>query len=269
MPAPLTRIAVTVALLGAATAHARDTATPEAQRALLASLSVASPYRMPASARAGEIRYRITLPADVAWTWPQTGEQQVELLPDGVRLRVCDDCGTEPAPDAATLDHLRAANAWVQSDDPRLRSYARRSSRSGSVDTVMTSLVAAVQARMTGPIVYDGYQDARTAFDSRSGDCTEAALLLAAFGRARGIPVRVVYGVAYASRFAGQRQAFGPHMWVQAWDGTRWRSYDAGLGRFDSGHVALATGDGTPSGADGLPALVAAMRITEAAGVRR
>ncbi len=33
-------------------------------------------------------------------------------------------------------------------------------------------------------------------------------------------------------------------------DGTRWVSYDAGLGRFDAGHIALVVGDGTPPQAD-------------------
>ena len=39
---------------------------------------------------------------------------------------------------------------------------------------------------------------------------------------------------------------FVPHAWVQAWVDGRWQSYDAALGRFDSGHIALGVGDGDP-----------------------
>ena len=58
---------------------------------------------------------------------------------------------------------------------------------------------------------------------------------------------RVVVGMAYADRFSGRREVFSPHAWVQAWDGKRWRSYDAALLDFDSTHVALAVGDGDPN----------------------
>ena len=45
---------------------------------------------------------------------------------------------------------------------------------------------------------------------------------------------------------SGVPHVFAPHAWVQAWDGTRWTSYDAALGRFDAGHIALMIGDGDP-----------------------
>jgi hypothetical protein len=58
---------------------------------------------------------------------------------------------------------------------------------------------------------------AREAYDNRSGDCTEFAVLLAAAARARNIPTRLVAGLAYSSRFLGGQHVFGPHMWVQSW----------------------------------------------------
>jgi hypothetical protein len=77
----------------------------------------------------------------------------------------------------------------------------------------------------------------------------------------------VVYGIAYSSRFTGKAHVFSPHSWVQAWDGQRWRSYDAGLGHFDAGHIALAIGDG--SAAELAPAMhaIPGMRIVDAYGV--
>lgn len=124
-----------------------------------------------------------------------------------------------------------------------------------------------MQAQLSGPVVYSGYRSAREALQRREGDCTEYALLLAAAARSRRIPARVVGGMAYGSRFVGRAHAFGPHMWVQAWNGERWISYDAGLGEFDAGHLALAVGDGDPESLRGVMAALAGLRIDDAAGL--
>ena len=57
---------------------------------------------------------------------------------------------------------------------------------------------------------------------------------------------RVAYGLVYADRFSGKKDVFSPHAWVQVWTGTRWQSYDAGIGQFDATHLALSAGDGDP-----------------------
>ena len=72
----------------------------------------------------------------------------------------------------------------------------------------------------------------------------------------------MVAGLAYGSRFVGRAHAFGPHMWVQVWNAERWVSYDAGLGKFDAGHLALAVGDGNPESVRG--AMQASVRAREA-----
>jgi hypothetical protein len=132
----------------------------------------------------------------------------------------------------------------------------------------MDRLVTAVRERLDGPVDYRYFLDARAAVDARRGDCTEYALLLAALARAEGIPARVVAGIAYGSRFVGRPHVFGPHMWVQAWDGRRWRSFDAGLAGFDAGHIALTLGDGSPESFDGTMQAIARLRIVDAEGLR-
>ncbi len=77
----------------------------------------------------------------------------------------------------------------------------------------------------------------------------------------------MVAGLAYGSRFIGKPHAFGPHMWVQAWNGQRWVSYDAGLGAFDAGHIALSIGDGTPEDYKDTMAAIAELRLDAAEGV--
>lgn len=259
--------AADVAAQTAATAETARRPTTGQARAFVQSLLVKSPYRMSAQARAGEIRYRLRFESSREWDWPETGEQRATTDANGTELRICDDCGREQAPTDAMLRRYLAPNAWVQSDDRRIRNFARRHTRGGPVHLRMRALVTAIQTHMTGGIDYRDYHDALTALDTRSGDCTEYAVLLAASARALGIPARLAHGIAYSSRFTGQAHVFSPHVWVQVWDGKRWTSYDAGLGRFDAGHLALYLGDGSPDGLGGLARVIRDLRIEEAAGI--
>ena len=73
--------------------------------------------------------------------------------------------------------------------------------------------------------------------ETKEGDCTEHAVLLAAMARAEGLPSRGVSGLMYGN---GQ---FGYHMWTQVYVGGAWRDVDAVLpGRdFDATHIRLST----------------------------
>ncbi len=93
-------------------------------------------------------------------------------------------------------------------------------------------------------------------------------MLLAAGARALGIPARVVHGISYSGRMSGVPHVFAPHAWVQAWDGMRWTSYDAALGRFDAGHIALMIGDGDPGLAATFNGMIRDLRVVDAIGVR-
>jgi hypothetical protein len=99
-----------------------------------------------------------------------------------------------------------------------------------------------------------GYASAAEVADSRQGDCSEHAVFAAALCRAVGIPAQVVTGIAYVNEFAGIRDTFGGHAWVQAnvgGDNGKWVGLDAsfkgtGRGGYDAGHIALAVGNGNP-----------------------
>lgn len=58
--------------------------------------------------------------------------------------------------------------------------------------------------------------------ENGSGDCTEHSVLAASLLRAAGIPARCVVGVILAEEFAGRRNVFVYHMWVEAFYGGRW-----------------------------------------------
>jgi len=245
------------------------TPTSEQARAFLLGLLVKSPYRLPASALNGEIRYRLRFESGQNWRIPETSEQRVIASEQGIALAVCADCGEEPAPSEAQLQRYLRPNAWVRSDDREIRAFARSHGLGLSVQTRMKALTAAVRAHMNGPIDYRHYHDAATALENRSGDCTEYAVLLAAVARARGIPARIAHGLAYSGRMSGQPHVFTPHAWVQVWDGKRWLSYDAALGDFGAGHITLIVADGDPSALRGLNRAIRDLRIVDATGIRR
>jgi transglutaminase-like putative cysteine protease len=217
---------------------------------------------------AGKIRYELAFVDGAGSTLPETGEQHVEQRGDHLVVTICRDrCGQEAGPTQAELNRFLQPNQWVQSSDKVIADFAQIARLGDSVDRRMWLLAKAVAERLTGPIEYQHYWTAREAYDYQSGDCSEYAVLLAAAARARNIPTRVVAGLAYSSRFLGGQHVFGPHMWVQSWNGERWVSYDAGLADFDAGHIALVLGDGTPAGLVAVNDKIHKLRIVNAVGL--
>jgi transglutaminase-like putative cysteine protease len=275
-PRHLQRIGVglfcAVAVSVVSSAHAAEgSAASEAQaRALVKSLQVSSPYRISDQALTGKIRYELAFSDGAGLSLPETGEQHVEQRGDHLIVTICRDrCGQEAAPSEAELNRFLQPNRWVQSKDEVIADFARVGRPGDSVDQRMPSLAKAVADRMSGPIEFQHYWTAREAYDYQSGDCSEFAVLLAAAARARNIPTRVVAGLAYSSRFLFGQHVFGPHMWVQSWNGVRWVSYDAALGDFDAGHIALVLGDGTPAGFRAVSDMIHKLRIVSAVGLVR
>jgi hypothetical protein len=229
---------------------------------LMSSRIVSSPNHIPTEAKAGPIRYILSRVDAQAPNLPSTNEQTVLVEGRHAVLTVCTACDKSEALSDADHQRYLAPNPWVQSDDPILRHFAqhRGGTKQESPAEVMLKLTRAVAQHMNDSIEdraptvdYLGYASAREAFQTRVGDCTEYAVLLAALARARNVPARVVSGLAYASRFSGKKDVFSPHAWVQAWVNNHWVSYDPGLGAFDATHIALAIGDGRPGNFAPMP----------------
>lgn len=116
---------------------------------------------------------------------------------------------------------------------------------------------------------FNGHYSALDTLDRRRGDCTEAAVLLAALGRAAGIPTRVASGVSYSRQsYHGVSNAFIPHSWVVAYVDGRWQSFDLALREFDSAHIALTIGDGDPRSIAAAGQLASLLRLDTMAEVR-
>jgi hypothetical protein len=235
----------------------------------MAAMVVQSPFRVPRSALAGPIRYVIARPAGGAPRLAVTGEQAVAWDGERAVVTICSTCGVTETLAEADRQRYLAPNAWVQSDAWNIRAFAKRHAGRGTPEQKMSRLVQGVINHMTGNVDYLGYATALDALRTRSGDCTEFAVLLAAAARASGIPARIAVGLVYSDRFSGKKDVFSPHMWVQAWNGTQWISYDAGLGSFDATHIALALGDGNPRNMDAVSQSATEYRIDKLGLVKR
>ncbi len=228
-----------------------------------------SPFRIPAGALNGRIRYRFTFRHGIAFPLIATGEQNGVVAGGVATLNVCATCGPDLP---ATPEELAAATrptAWLQSDHRSIRALAAPArNRSLSAARRMEALVRVVE-REIAEIDFAGHFSAVEALRRRRGDCTESAVLLAALGRSIGIPTKVVSGLVYSrGAYHGASNVFLPHSWVIAYVDGRWRSYDAALGNFDSTHIALTIGDGDVRSISAANQLAGLIQWTEMQEVR-
>jgi transglutaminase-like putative cysteine protease len=222
-----------------------EVARPLAPHRPLSRALVASPFRIPASALTGRIRYRFGFRDSIAFPVPVTHEQRVVQTSESVTMDVCRDCGSGlPATPEALKEALRPTT-WIQSNHPRIRELASPVRSRGVSDSRRMEALVQVVERQIPDIDFAGHFSAAEAAARGRGDCTESAVLLAALGRAIGIPTKVASGLVYSrGAYHGASNVFLPHSWVLAYTNGRWRSYDAALGAFDSTHIALTIGDG-------------------------
>ena len=257
------------------TFRVRLTDRETAQRAhppyrVIPAMAQRSPYRLSTEARRGHIRIRYAFRDGVTFPLPSTGEQRVRVDEEFVTLDICGDCGPGLATDAATLADAMRATAWLQSDHPRVVAMAAAVRRYDVSDARKMELLLERGIPYLEEADFNGHYSALDTLDRRRGDCTEAAVLLAALGRAAGIPTRVASGVSYSREsYHGMSNAFIPHSWVLAYVDGRWRSFDLALREFDSGHIALTIGDGDPRSIAAAGQLASLLRLDTIAEVRR
>ena len=206
---------------------------------------VRAPYRVPDESVFGHLRYRFSFRDGIQFPLPQTGEQRVRTEGDQVVVDICQGCGPGLATDAASLAEARRPTAWLQSDHPRLQAIAMPVARLQISDTRKMEMLLSRAMPLIPRVDFAGHFSALEALQRRAGDCTESAVLLAALGRAAGIPTKVVSGLTYSRvPILGTANSFMPHSWVVAYVDGHWKSFDLALERFDSSHIALTVGDG-------------------------
>lgn len=233
---------------GSVTIAASDRATalkPHGAYRLLAGARVKSPYRIAAPALAGHIRYSFGFRDGISFDLPQTGEQRREVAQGVTVVDVCATCGPGLASDPAALTDALKSTPWLQSDHPRLRAIAAPIANLKVSDARKMELLAIRARPYIATIDFAGHFSALETLSRRSGDCTEAAVLLAALGRAAGIPTKVANGLVYSRQYYhGASNVFMPHSWTLAYVDGAWRSFDLALDTFDASHLALTVGNG-------------------------
>jgi hypothetical protein len=232
---------------------------------ILAATSIGAPRALSSRERRAALRYRISYDGNAPSMSSLPGQWRV-LDGAGIGVLVDPLGSTDRPPLPADL----LANRWLESDHDELQALAiRLIGDAADPAERMRRLEAGVANHIVTKSLRIGYATALQTAQQAEGDCTEHALLLAALGRAAGIPTRVASGLAYVANFAGRRAVFVPHAWVYAWIDERWQGYDAALPGFGSGHLALDVGDGDPFGFYAGLDLLGRLRIESIERVKR
>jgi transglutaminase-like putative cysteine protease len=162
-----------------------------------------------------------------------------------------DQSGNAGAPADPPTAADREPNNWIQSDNPKIIALAKEAAgdETDPWQTVV-KLEQFVHKYITRTDYSQAFASAAEVLETRQGDCTEYAVLLAALCRARGIPARVAIGLVYVPA----AQGFGYHMWTEIFidksplplgEGKgegKWIAIDATLakGGIGAGHLQLA-----------------------------
>lgn len=188
--------------------------------------------------------YALSLVDGEAPVVPSTGAQSVSTV-DGRAIVEVETTASEPAGDVDRERYL-AATTYLDHRHPDVAALAVAAlaplpAEAGAGERA-EHLRAFVARHLDRKDLNSVLATASEVAATRSGDCTEHAVLLAALLRAAGIPSRTVTGLVYLEQFAGASAIFGYHMWTQALVDGRWVDHDATLARrFDAAHIALAT----------------------------
>ncbi len=170
---------------------------------------------------------------------PQTDYQRVRRLSDGsvlvtVSRERLDALPRDPV-DVPVPDGLKPylePSQIVPTDDPKLQELAQLAAgKPRPTDRVALAdeLRRFVSEYVTQKNMDVGFASASEVARSRSGDCSEHAVLLTALARINGIPSRVAIGLVYLPEYQSRKNVLGYHMWTQCHVGDRWVDLDAAL----------------------------------------
>ncbi|MBI4580315.1 MAG: transglutaminase family protein, partial [Planctomycetes bacterium] len=226
--------------------------------------------------RARTITYRLLGKGGADVNVPETGMQRFVERRDGtVTLQVTrrsaraphPKAGQAPGPAAATsrpavkmtrqdLAPFLQSSADLNFKDPVVADLARKAA-GGEKDPnkLAERLCRFVHDYVQTKNLSIGFATASEVARSREGDCTEHGVLLAALGRAVGIPTRIVTGIVYTDEFTDQERVFVGHLWTQFWLDGEWVDLDAAFGQVDVDPTHIALGVST-AGDGGLADLV-------------
>ncbi len=175
---------------------------------------------------------------------PSAGSQRVAAA-NGVATLTIDVNDSLPAAPADVDDPAYLTSSpMVQSEDPLVQKLAQSAVRGAGAAALARAeaLRGAVHRLISSKGLDTAFATAAETARTRTGDCSEHAVLLCAMLRAQGIPARVAVGLVYADSFLGHEGIFGWHLWTQGLIDGRWVDLDATLSRrYHAAHVLAAT----------------------------
>jgi transglutaminase-like putative cysteine protease len=218
---------------------------------------------------------------------PDCGAQRFERTgPSRGIVRVEVGRGSAAEPGDRTDPRWMKAGELIDSDHPDVRAlHASVRQRNGATKAERAeALRAAVARHLRAKNLATAFGSASEAARTRSGDCTEHAVLLAALLRIDGTPSRVASGLVYVPDLGGKGPGWGWHLWTQALldesaadpsgnggaPRAEWRDLDATLGAgdggFHAGHLLVATSDLSGGASD--PAFARALSLIGGVAIR-
>ncbi len=138
----------------------------------------------------------------------------------------------------------RLPNVMIDANDPGIVTLARKAARGAKNPMHLAHHLRIFATRyVKAKTLGVGFATASEVVRTREGDCSEHAVLLAALGRASGLPSRVVAGLVYLPECEGRKNVMGFHMWTQFFLRGKWVDFDAALGESECAptRIALAT----------------------------
>lgn len=203
--------------------------------------------------RKKRITYKITSPENsLDSAFVSGGTQQVKKLSaNSIELTVTGKplppAGTRPV--AADAKYL-APTRFLQANDPAVREHADRAA-GGETDPVRLAakFEKYVHDKLSKKNFSTAMASAAEVAQRMEGDCTEHAVLLAAMLRAKKVPSQVAAGLVYVESL----NAFGGHMWTEAFLAGEWVPLDATLGRGGIGAAHLKMSESAMDEDSALP----------------
>ena len=162
----------------------------------------------------------------------EDSSQKIEKINDNsVRVIVDQSQRKEKGGEGINLKPFLSANVYLDSDDLLIQKLAKKAKgKAKTPKEIANKLTKFVFRYMSNKNYEVGFATASEVARKKAGDCTEHSVLLAAMGRALGIPSRVVTGLVYADEFEDQKDVLVYHMWTQFYMDDQWVNLDSALG---------------------------------------
>ena len=158
--------------------------------------------------------------------------QKIEKINDNsIRVIVDQSLKKKKVEGETDLKPFLSSSVYLDTDDLLIQKLAKKGKgKAKTSQEIANKLTKFVFRYMTNKNYEVGFATASEVARNKAGDCTEHSILLAALGRALGIPSRVVTGLVYADEFEDQKDVLVYHMWTQFYIDDQWVNLDSALG---------------------------------------